>query len=373
MAWRVSGLFRASVICLAPLLLVGPAAAQPAGGGAEASVTLDIGEWVPPWDDATGGWGLVRAGGSPDKWAAFSSEAVTLGVAAGVYDAYWVQSADLPPLLLAEGVEAAGATTVTADTGVEFAVADWVPRPPGSGWGVVREGAAPDDWIAFTDGDALLLPPGSYDFYWVPEAEPEFGPVAIARIAVEAAFGGLGLEVDEAEGGLMVVRVVAGGPAEAVGLGAGDIITGVEGTSLEGLALADAVALLRGAPGSTATLEITAAGDGKTATLVATRQNVTPRRLISAESGIRVTPSPDLPPLDPETGRWLVTLPADPEVVANQSRDPSASIPVAPGVYDIYWLRAVGDDPILVAVEVLVPDGELVESAVSADAGEARD
>lgn len=70
------------------------------------------------------------------------------------------------------------------------------------------------------------------------------------RVQTRGEFGGLGLEVTQEEGWVKVVSPIDGTPAAAAGMEAGDFITAVDGESLLGLTLDDALQLLRGPVGS---------------------------------------------------------------------------------------------------------------------------
>jgi carboxyl-terminal processing protease len=61
-------------------------------------------------------------------------------------------------------------------------------------------------------------------------------------------FGGIGLEVTDNGGLLQVVSPIDGTPAAAAGLRPGDLITAVDGKTVQGLSLNDAVAEMRGPP-----------------------------------------------------------------------------------------------------------------------------
>ncbi|MBN2359077.1 MAG: S41 family peptidase [Deltaproteobacteria bacterium] len=69
-------------------------------------------------------------------------------------------------------------------------------------------------------------------------------------------FGGLGIELGLKDGWLTIIAPVADSPAAKAGLKAGDRIVAVEGTSSEGMKIEDAVALLRGAPGTKVTITV---------------------------------------------------------------------------------------------------------------------
>jgi len=70
------------------------------------------------------------------------------------------------------------------------------------------------------------------------------------RVQTRGAFGGLGIEVTQEEGFVKVVSPMDGTPADDAGMLAGDFITHVDGESLLGLTLDEAVDLMRGPVGS---------------------------------------------------------------------------------------------------------------------------
>ena len=70
------------------------------------------------------------------------------------------------------------------------------------------------------------------------------------RVQTRGEFGGLGIEVTQEEGFVKVVSPIDGTPADAAGVLAGDFITAVDGESVLGLTLDDAVGLMRGPVGS---------------------------------------------------------------------------------------------------------------------------
>jgi carboxyl-terminal processing protease len=85
-------------------------------------------------------------------------------------------------------------------------------------------------------------------------------------------FGGIGLEVTDNGGLLEVVSPIDGTPAAKAGIKPGDLITAVNGKSVEGLSLNDAVGEMRGPPNSTVRLIIKRQGQVAPLTLTLTRQ-----------------------------------------------------------------------------------------------------
>jgi carboxyl-terminal processing protease len=70
------------------------------------------------------------------------------------------------------------------------------------------------------------------------------------RVSTSGEFGGLGIEVTQEEGWVKVVSPMDGTPAEAAGIEAGDFITAVDGESVLGLTLDEAVQMMRGPVGA---------------------------------------------------------------------------------------------------------------------------
>ncbi len=70
------------------------------------------------------------------------------------------------------------------------------------------------------------------------------------QVQTRGEFGGLGIEVTQEDGFVKVVSPMDGTPADAAGVESGDFITQVDGASLLGLDLNEAVELMRGPVGS---------------------------------------------------------------------------------------------------------------------------
>ena len=70
------------------------------------------------------------------------------------------------------------------------------------------------------------------------------------RVQTSGEFGGLGIEVTQEEGFVKVVSPMDGTPADEAGIEAGDFITHVDGESVLGLTLDEAVEMMRGPVGS---------------------------------------------------------------------------------------------------------------------------
>jgi carboxyl-terminal processing protease len=76
------------------------------------------------------------------------------------------------------------------------------------------------------------------------------------RSSISGSFGGLGMEVDMAEGLVRVVAPIEGTPAARAGLRSGDLIIRFDDQPVLGMTLADAISRMRGQPGTPITLVI---------------------------------------------------------------------------------------------------------------------
>lgn len=83
------------------------------------------------------------------------------------------------------------------------------------------------------------------------------------RVQTRGEFGGLGIEVTQEEGFVKVVSPIDGTPADAAGIEAGDFITHVDGESVLGLTLNEAVEMMRGPVGSEIVVTIGREGEGE--------------------------------------------------------------------------------------------------------------
>ncbi len=81
------------------------------------------------------------------------------------------------------------------------------------------------------------------------------------RVQTRGEFGGLGIEVTQQDGFVKVVSPIDGTPAEAAGIEAGDFITHVDGETVLGLTLNQAVEMMRGPVGSEIIITVVREGE----------------------------------------------------------------------------------------------------------------
>jgi carboxyl-terminal processing protease len=92
------------------------------------------------------------------------------------------------------------------------------------------------------------------------------------QVQTRGEFGGLGLEVTQENGIIKVVSPIDDTPASRAGIKAGDLITSIDNTTVQGLSLNDAVDKMRGPPNSTIHLVIKREGVDKPIELALQRE-----------------------------------------------------------------------------------------------------
>ncbi len=80
------------------------------------------------------------------------------------------------------------------------------------------------------------------------------------QVQTRGEFGGLGIEVTQDNGYIRVISPIDDTPASRAGVKAGDLIVALDGKTVQGLSLNEAVEKMRGAPASRITLTIKRAG-----------------------------------------------------------------------------------------------------------------
>ena len=112
--------------------------------------------------------------------------------------------------------------------------------------------------------------------------DPQSGYVDAAdyenlRIATEGNYGGLGLTVSLEDGAVKVIAPQEDSPAWRAGIKAGDYITHIDGKLIYGGSLDEAVAQMRGKPGSKLAITIVRPGRDKPMELTLTRELIVQR------------------------------------------------------------------------------------------------
>jgi carboxyl-terminal processing protease len=83
------------------------------------------------------------------------------------------------------------------------------------------------------------------------------------QITTKGEFGGVGIEVTMEDGLIKVISPIDGTPAAKAGMKPGDFIAAIDGNSIQGMPLNDAIDKMRGPEGSKVTLTVIRAGDKK--------------------------------------------------------------------------------------------------------------
>ncbi|MGH6889378.1 MAG: S41 family peptidase [Rhizomicrobium sp.] len=91
------------------------------------------------------------------------------------------------------------------------------------------------------------------------------------NIQTKGQFGGLGIEVTMEDGLIKVISPIDDTPAARAGIKPGDFIAAVDGTPIQGMALDDAIAKMRGPQGSKVTLTVLRSGAKKPFDVTLTR------------------------------------------------------------------------------------------------------
>src|SRR6201986_4944263 len=91
------------------------------------------------------------------------------------------------------------------------------------------------------------------------------------QITTKGQFGGVGIEVTQEDGVIKVISPIDGTPASRAGIKSGDRIIGIDGTSIAGLQLNEAIDKMRGAAGRKITLTLLREGEKKPFDVTLTR------------------------------------------------------------------------------------------------------
>jgi carboxyl-terminal processing protease len=113
------------------------------------------------------------------------------------------------------------------------------------------------------------------------------------QVQTSGKFGGLGIEVTMEDGAVKVVSPIDDTPASRAGILAGDLITAIDGDTVQGMTLNQAVDKMRGGIGSPITLTIERKGSDKPIDVKLVRAEIVVQSVRSREEGqvgyIRIT------------------------------------------------------------------------------------
>ena len=92
------------------------------------------------------------------------------------------------------------------------------------------------------------------------------------QVQTRGEFGGLGIEVTQENGYIKVISPIDDTPAARAGVKAGDLITGIDGKTVQGLSLNEAVEKMRGAPNTRINITIRREGTDRPIDISITRE-----------------------------------------------------------------------------------------------------
>ncbi|MBT3049052.1 MAG: S41 family peptidase [Candidatus Thiodiazotropha sp.] len=101
------------------------------------------------------------------------------------------------------------------------------------------------------------------------------------QVGTKGEFGGLGIEVGMEDGFVKVISPIDDTPAQRAGVRSGDLIVRLDDTPVKGLSLNEAVALMRGKPGTSLELTIVRKGEEKPIKITVVRDII---RVVSIKS-----------------------------------------------------------------------------------------
>ena len=116
--------------------------------------------------------------------------------------------------------------------------------------------------------NGMLTSLDPHSSYLSPKATKEM------RFQTRGEFGGLGIEVTQQDGFVKVVSPMDGTPAAQAGIEAGDFITHVDGESVLGLTLTQAVDMMRGPVGSEIVITVVREGEDEPFDVTITRDTI---------------------------------------------------------------------------------------------------
>lgn len=107
-----------------------------------------------------------------------------------------------------------------------------------------------------------------YTTFFTPDENKAF------QTQIAGAFDGIGAEIGQKEGSLIVIAPLKGSPAEKAGIKSGDAIIKIDNKSSSNLSIDDAIKVIRGPKGTTVALTIVRAGLKEPKTITITRDTI---------------------------------------------------------------------------------------------------
>jgi hypothetical protein len=263
-----------------------------------------------------------------------------------------------------------GATTVAGAPGIRLDVASWVPKRDATygWWGVAPAGQSPDKKTKFSNtDDALDLPPGQYDVYWVQDYDHGSSPLLMAKNVNVTGQGRVALRVDSG----VQLDLASWAPKLDPSYGWWGAVAAGEKPNKRINWMNTPGALLL-PPGEYDVYWAQDYDHGSTPILIAPAVAVEPGAgpiRLSVDSGLQVKAAPWVAPLDSSYGWWgAVEAGQKPDRRVNWTHSAPAIV-VPPGEYDVYWQQDYdhGSRPLLLAAKVKVAQGQL--SDVEATSG----
>jgi CubicO group peptidase (beta-lactamase class C family) len=248
---------------------------------------------VGPHDGST--WGLGFAVRSDAKWSAVPGSVGSFNWmgAAGTY--FWVDPAE--QLVAVQMIQVAPGTSGPFQRMFRNLA-----------YGAFR---VPDEGVAASAVTPMTIDAATLAAY---AGTYTFSSTSSRDMRVPGEFGGLGVDVAMERGLVRVVSPTPGMPAAKAGIMAGDIITHLDDSAIQGLSLNQAIEKMRGPVNTNVRLRIVRKGQDRPIDLPLVRarirlQGAADIQVVNKDGGLLIEASGDLPVLDFEKGAAIPVVP----------------------------------------------------------------